>query len=73
MTAQQAQGVEFDRVFLVGITPEIFTSEKNIPQELEKNLKKIRKDLLYVALTRAIDELYIFGKVPLKTLTTSLL
>jgi DNA helicase IV len=73
MTAQQAQGVEFDRVFLVGIAAEMLISEKNIPQELEKNLKKIRKDLLYVALTRAIEELYIFGKVPLKTLASSLL
>lgn len=61
LTFQESQGVEFDVVVLVGITPE-FSSTDHLPEAVREEVKKIRKDLLYVALTRAMGELYIVGK-----------
>jgi DNA helicase IV len=60
----ESQGVEFDIVFIVGITKESFEVTHHIdvlPQHLEER-KRMQKDLLYVALTRAITELHILGK-----------
>lgn len=61
LTVGQAQGVEFDRVFLVGIKKDLFTPSSEQNETYQKDLATIRKDLLYVALTRAMDELYVFG------------
>ncbi|EKE22243.1 MAG: hypothetical protein ACD_7C00016G0004 [uncultured bacterium] len=63
MTMNEAQGVEFDIVILVGIGSGTFVSyDKNVQSELVEEKKKINKDLLYVALTRAISQLHIMGK-----------
>jgi len=66
MTMNEAQGVEFDAVILVGINKETFAAYENTTQELAEEKKRINKDLLYVALTRAISELHIMGKEKLK-------
>lgn len=60
MAISEAQGIEFDVVCLVGIEPDLFAADKSNAYYEEK--KKIQKDLLYVALTRAIDELHVLGK-----------
>jgi len=56
MTINEAQGVEFDTVFLVGADV-LFSPSANSAER-----RKINRDLLYVALTRAMNELYIFKK-----------
>lgn len=61
LTVGQAQGVEFDRVFMVGINKNLFAPSSEQNETYQKDLANIRKDLLYVALTRAMDELYVFG------------
>ncbi len=49
----ETQGVEFDTVFLIKET-----EEKIIwPEEIKAEAEKIERDLYYVALTRAMDEL----------------
>jgi len=69
-TMLEAQGVEFDLVCLVGIE----SSFLNIPNHTDTSAEHIeertrmQKDLLYVALTRAITELHILGKEKLSEL-----
>lgn len=60
LSFQEAQGVEFDAVFIVGVEKEMFGLQ-NIPEQIADEVKKIQKDLLYVALTRAMTELHILG------------
>ena len=62
-TMAHSQGVEFDVVCLIGIEKEMFTLEhlSAFPADFIEEKKKIQKDLLYVALTRAISELHIIG------------
>lgn len=66
LTVGQAQGVEFDQVFLVGINENLLIPSREGDDAYKKELAHIRKDLLYVALTRAIDELFVFGKKSLR-------
>jgi DNA helicase IV len=68
---REAQGVEFDTVFLVGIGSNTFSldyedSGLSVSHQLEK--RKIQKNLLYLALTRAISELHIVGNEKLKNI-----
>lgn len=62
MTMNEAQGVEFDVVILVGISGGTFNVAFEDLEQLVEEKKRINKDLLYVALTRAISELYVLGK-----------
>jgi DNA helicase IV len=64
MTMREAQGVEFDVVCLVGITESSFalSEEERKDPEYVAEKEKINRDLLYVALTRAISELHVLGK-----------
>ncbi|MFZ2193651.1 MAG: 3'-5' exonuclease, partial [Candidatus Moraniibacteriota bacterium] len=67
MTMSESQGVEFDWVILVGISQEaFFVSDEKNHSELAQEKKRINKDLLYVALTRAISQLYVMGKEKLQ-------
>lgn len=66
LSMAEAQGVEFDIVCIVGIDADAFRVSYPENLELQAEKEKIYKDLLYVALTRAMNELYIFGKVPLR-------
>ncbi|EKE19285.1 MAG: hypothetical protein ACD_9C00062G0003 [uncultured bacterium] len=68
MTMNESQGVEFDIVFLVGIDENTFSVsfEADVPEDLIGEKRRINKDLLYVALTRAISELQVLGKQRLR-------
>ncbi len=73
MTMAQSQGVEFDKVFIVGISETIFSSNFSIDvdERLKKDKVKINKDLLYIALTRAISELHVLGTIKLSDIVHS--
>lgn len=60
MSFQEAQGVEFDVVFIVGMS-ETYFAISGLPKELAVEITKTKKDLFYVALTRAMAELYCFS------------
>lgn len=64
LTMQESQGVEFDLVCIVGINDGTFTVTEyaGVSPEHIAERKRIQKDLLYVALTRAITELHVLGK-----------
>ena len=68
LTMNESQGVEFDLVCIVGINSETFkvTHHEDILPEHIKERTSMQKDLLYVALTRAITELHILGSSNLK-------
>ena len=59
----ESQGVEFDLVCLVGMNKESFAGTHYVnalPEHMEER-RRMQKDLLYVALTRAITELHVLG------------
>jgi DNA helicase IV len=58
MTIHESQGVEFDVVILLYQAKDFQISE-NLDQEQKTEKSKVNKDLLYVASTRAINELYV--------------
>jgi len=64
LTLPEAQGVEFEIVCLVGVN-ENWLDIADLPNELKKENQKIQRDLLYVALTRAINEMHVMGTVKL--------
>lgn len=68
LTMNESQGVEFDLVCIVGMQDETFTVTQHqdvLPEHLAERTA-MQKDLLYVALTRAITELHVLGKKKLK-------
>ncbi len=60
LTINEAQGVEFDVVCLVGINSESFGTERDYEDSLKVERARVDRDLLYVALTRAMNKLYVF-------------
>jgi DNA helicase IV len=64
LSAREAQGVEFDVVVLVGINSAIFkiSADNNLGEDYFIEKRRINKDLLYVALTRANQELHVLGR-----------
>ncbi len=58
MTWSEAQGVEFDLVFLIDSTRSDLTAANLLPEHCLE-LAKVKKDLRYVALTRAINEMIV--------------
>jgi DNA helicase IV len=59
LTARESQGLEFDTVCIVGFNKDTyFESYKNFPEHFQLEKQKIDKDLLYIALTRAISDLH---------------
>lgn len=70
MTMNEAQGVEFDVVFIVGISEDTFnvSFDEQVSSSLIEEKKRINKDLLYVALTRAISELHVLGREKLSAI-----
>ncbi|MDP3043243.1 MAG: AAA family ATPase [bacterium] len=63
----EAQGVEFDVVCVVGINRSAFLPCRgNLKQPFYEEKKRVQKDLLYVALTRAMSELHVLGTCGLK-------
>lgn len=75
LTMLEAQGVEFDFVCLVGINKESFniTHHIDVSSSHIEERKRMQKDLLYVALTRAITELHILGSEKLGSFLTNML
>jgi len=71
LTINEAQGVEFDAVFLVGIDRQYYGGGDTL-EAYKLELRKVNHDLLYVALTRAMNELYVFGREPLKDIISLL-
>lgn len=65
MSLIDSQGVEFDAVFLIGVDGDLL-SVQNLPPELQAEVGQIKKDLLYIALTRAMNSLKILGRERLK-------
>ncbi len=68
LTMNESQGVEFDLVCIVGIqenTFKIIHHNDVLPEHIAERAA-MQRDLLYVALTRAITELHILGKKTLK-------
>lgn len=63
LTIHEAQGVEFECVCLVGVSDDFFQTK-----DLTEERLRIKKDLIYVGLTRAMDELYVFGRSTLSGL-----
>ncbi len=60
LTMLEAQGVEFDLVCIVGVRDNT-TNYIDTSIEHKKERTRMQRDLLYVALTRAITELHILG------------
>ncbi len=58
---KESQGVEFDIVCLVGVEENTFIAPEDHPEK-----QRILKNLLYIALTRAMTELHILGRSKLK-------
>lgn len=69
-TMEESQGVEFDIVCIVDVRREDWNIGRNgndggireMPRGFVDEKRKILKDLLYVALTRAISELHVTGR-----------
>ncbi len=60
ITARESQGLEFDTVCLVGFDKDTyFDGYKQFPEQFQAEKQKIDRDLLYIALTRAISGLYL--------------
>jgi len=57
-TMIESQGVEFDTVCLV-LSKTVDEKQDSLPQVFINEVKKVQKDLLYVALTRAIQEMIV--------------
>ncbi len=67
MSINEAQGVEFDTVCIVGVREDMFKIQyENDLNEYMEEKRRINKDLLYVALTRAMSSLYVIGECLLK-------
>lgn len=69
-TITQSQGVEFDIVCIIGINNKFFDIShlSKYPESYVNEKRIINKDLMYVALTRAIRELHILGESNLRDL-----
>ncbi len=73
MTIEKAQGVEFEKLFMVGVNRNFFIpkpQEYNNSTTLLHKRRELNKYLIYVALSRAQKELHILGNIDLKKLLT---
>lgn len=59
MTIHSSKGLEFKAVFVVGLNEGIFPSSKTLEERKELGLEEERR-LCYVAITRAMEHLYLF-------------
>lgn len=60
LTIAESQGVEFDLVVLIHVETQ-FIASKELKEAQQTELDKVNRDLLYVAMTRAINELYVIN------------
>lgn len=68
MTMIASQGVEFDVVCVVGVHVNMFRVNKNFSPEQQAQLRTIHRDVLYVGLTRAREQLFVLGTTKLSEL-----
>lgn len=66
LSFKDSQGVEFDTVVIVGIHEKTFAIDGIVDAALREQIQNIYKDLLYVALTRSMDRLYVLGNGDLR-------
>ena len=75
LTLHSSKGLEFDKVIIIDLVEGILPTEKALEELEALNRKNYEEDirLLYVGITRAIKELYIFlpGKIYGKKMTPS--
>ena len=71
LTIHESQGVEFDEVCLVGVSKDFFDDSRSLSTEHAEERRRIKRDLIYVALTRAMEGLTIYGRTTLKELFSS--
>lgn len=64
LSISEAQGVEFDVVILCNTQYLTSASLGEYEKSLAMQIQQVNRDLLYVALTRAMNELYIIDKAP---------
>lgn len=62
MTIHSAKGLEFKNVYVVGLNDGILPHEKTLEERGDNGLEEERR-LLYVAMTRAKDRLYLYSNV----------
>lgn len=62
LTIHESQGVEFDEVYLVGVPSDYFVETQSISEAFAEERLRIKRDLIYVALTRAMEHVSIFGR-----------
>ncbi len=67
LTINEAQGVEFDVACLVGVHTDTFATTAK-----DNERARVNRDLIYVALTRAMNELHILGSQSLRTIALEL-
>ena len=72
LTIHESQGVEFDEVCLVGVTVDYFVDANTESSDFIEERLRIKRDLIYVALTRAMEGLSIFGRKTLYDIVKSL-
>ena len=74
LTIAESQGVEFDIVCLIGVSNQMFElAERYSTHPAFKEEKhQIYKDLLYIALTRSMNEMHILGACRLKDVLENL-
>lgn len=68
LSIAEAQGVEFDVVCLVGVSKDNFAVSKLDSKELDSERVRVNKDLLYVGLSRAMNELHVLGEEKLSSI-----
>lgn len=59
LSIHEAQGVEFDVVCLIDSSRLLTAPTATFPKNLAEQVKQVNTDLLYVALTRAMNELHV--------------
>ena len=64
LTMINSQGVEFDTVFIVGVHRDMCAIKHVEPQHKKEKIK-IERDIVYIALTRAMNSMHILGSVSL--------
>lgn len=65
LTINESQGVEFETVLLVGVDSDYFGGKTTL-DDLIKERSHVDHDLLYVALTRAMNQLCVLGRESLQ-------
>jgi DNA helicase IV len=74
LTIAESQGVEFDIVCLVGVSNDMFglAQRYSTHPSFKEEKYQIYKDLLYIALTRSMNEMHVVGSCRLKDVLENL-